>query len=62
LVLVGDLVAMFLLAMLSLRRQPLTTSQYTIWGLFALLVPALGPFLVILLQPGKFIQRKTNQA
>ncbi|MBE3087957.1 MAG: hypothetical protein IMZ71_02415 [Chloroflexi bacterium] len=60
LLLAGFLVAMYVLAMLYLRRQPLTFSQYTLWGLFALLVPALGPFLVILLQPGKSAQRKTN--
>ena len=60
LLLAGTLVALYTLAMLYLRRQPLTFSQYTLWGLFALLVPALGPFLVILLQPGKSAQRKTN--
>lgn len=60
LLLAGFLVAMYVLAMLYLRRQPLTFSQYTLWGLFALLVPALGPFLVILLQPGISAQRKTN--
>ncbi|MDP2995502.1 MAG: hypothetical protein Q8N46_10325 [Anaerolineales bacterium] len=60
LLLAGFLVAMYVLANLYLRRQPLTFSQYTLWGLFALLVPALGPFLVILLQPGKSAQRKTN--
>ncbi|HEY5269532.1 MAG TPA: hypothetical protein VII97_04295 [Anaerolineales bacterium] len=61
LLLAGTLVALYILAMLYLRRQPLTFSQYTLWGLFALLVPALGPFLVILLQPGKSAQMKTNQ-
>jgi hypothetical protein len=40
LLLAGILVAMHVLAMLYLRRQPLTFSQYTLWGLFALLVPA----------------------
>ena len=45
--LVGTLVGMYLLAMLYLRRQPLSLGRYTFWGLFALLVPALGPFLVI---------------
>lgn len=60
LLLAGILVAMVVLARLTLRRQPLTFSQYTLWGLFALLVPALEPFLVILLQPGKSAQRKTN--
>ncbi len=61
LLLTGTLVAMYVLAMLSLRQQPLTFSRYTLWGLFALLVPALGPFLVILIQPGKPAQRKTNR-
>jgi hypothetical protein len=60
LLLAGILVAMVVLARLTLRRQPLTFSQYTLWGLFALLVPALGPFLIILVQHGKSAQRKTN--
>ncbi len=60
LLLAGTLVAMYVLAMLYLRRQPLTFSQYTLWGLFALLVPTMGPFLVILLQPGKSAQRYIN--
>jgi hypothetical protein len=47
------LVAMFVLAMLYLSRRPLTPVQMAAWGLFALLVPALGPFLVILARPGK---------
>jgi hypothetical protein len=45
--LTGTLVTMYVLAMLYLRRQPLTLSRYALWGLFALFVPALGPFLVI---------------
>lgn len=46
------LFAMYALALLYLRRRPLTRLQFTAWGLFALLVPLLGPFLVILLRPG----------
>jgi hypothetical protein len=46
------MLAMFVLAMLYLRGKPLTTGQFILWGLFALLVPALGPFLVILCRPG----------
>jgi hypothetical protein len=61
LLLAGSLVVMVVLAMLYLRRQPLTFRQVTLWGLFALLVPALGPFLVILLRPGKSSQRKPDQ-
>jgi hypothetical protein len=47
------LFAMYVLALLSLRRRPLTWFQFAAWALFALLVPALGPFLVILLRPGQ---------
>jgi hypothetical protein len=50
--LAGSLVAMYILAMLYLRRRPLTLGQFTAWGLFALFIPALGPFLVILNRPG----------
>lgn len=60
LLLAGNLVAMFVLAILYLRRQSMNFSQRALWGLFALLVPALGPFLVILLQTGKSAQLKTN--
>lgn len=51
--LAGCLVAMYLLAMLSLRRRALTPGQLAAWGSLALFVPALGPFLVILNHPGK---------
>jgi hypothetical protein len=50
--LAGCLVAMSVLAMFSLRRRPLTLGQLTSWGLFALFIPALGPFLVILTRLG----------
>lgn len=53
LLLTGYLVAMSVLALLYLRRRPLTWIQFTAWGLLSLLVPALGPFLVILARPGK---------
>jgi len=52
LLLVVSLVAMYILAMLYLRRRPLTLGQFTAWGLFALFIPALGPFLAILNRPG----------
>jgi pilus assembly protein TadC len=47
LLLAVTLIAMVVLAVFYLRRPPITFSQYMLWGLFALLVPALGPFLVI---------------
>jgi ABC-type bacteriocin/lantibiotic exporter with double-glycine peptidase domain len=52
LLLVAFLFAMYLLAILYLRRRPLTWIQFAAWGLFALLVPVLGPFLTILARPG----------
>jgi len=50
--LVGAL-GMALLAAFYLRRRELTIAEYIGWGLLALLLPLLGPFLVILYQPGK---------
>lgn len=47
------LVAIYLLAMFYLRRRRLSASAYIFWGLMALAVPALGPFLVILARPGE---------
>jgi hypothetical protein len=49
--LAGCLVAMYILAMLSLRRRPLSLGRFIAWGILALFVPALGPFLVILYKP-----------
>lgn len=48
-----SLTAMYVLAMLYLRRRRLSLRQLLFWGLFALFVPALGPFLVLLLRPGE---------
>ena len=44
---------MYFLALAYLRRQRLPFSTFALWGLLALFLPALGPFLVIVLQPGK---------
>ena len=46
------LVGMALLAFLFLRRRELTMKQSLAWGLLIVLVPLLGPFLVIVLRPG----------
>jgi hypothetical protein len=55
--LVFSLIALYLLAVLSLRRRALSLKAYAAWGLFALLLPALGPFLVLLFRPGKPLPR-----
>jgi hypothetical protein len=52
LLLAAVLFAMYILAMLYLRRRLLTLGQLTAWGLLALLIPARGPFLVIVSRPG----------
>jgi hypothetical protein len=44
--------AIYALAMTYLRRCRLSAASYGLWGLFALVLPVLGPFLVIALRPG----------
>jgi len=44
---------MFLLAVQYLRRRKLSWFEYGAFGLLALLLPILGPFLVIALRPGQ---------
>ncbi|MEZ0396654.1 MAG: hypothetical protein ABWK53_09535 [Anaerolineales bacterium] len=50
--LVVFLAILYLMAMSYLRRRSLTPRQFLIWGLVALVLPALGPFLVIAFRPG----------
>ena len=47
------LLGMTLLAAFYLRRRKLTFQEYLGWGLLIVLVPLLGPFLVLLAAPGK---------
>lgn len=44
---------MMLLAAFYLRRRELTLVEYAAWGLLAVCVPLVGPFLVILNHPGR---------
>lgn len=44
---------MFLLAVLYLHRRRLSWLEYCAFGLLALFLPILGPFLVIALRPGQ---------
>jgi ABC-type bacteriocin/lantibiotic exporter with double-glycine peptidase domain len=50
---IGCLFAMVLLAVLYLRQRRLSWTAYCAWGLLAILLPAIGPFLVILAHPGQ---------
>jgi hypothetical protein len=56
LILLLTLIGMQLLAVFYLRRRRMTTFAYLGWGLVAILVPAVGPFFVILWQPGQGTQ------
>jgi hypothetical protein len=47
------LLGMALIAAFYLRRRELSLSAYLGWGLLIILVPLLGPFLVIYFQPGR---------
>jgi hypothetical protein len=51
--LVVCMVGMAILAGIFLRGRNLSFLEYFAWGLLALLVPLLGPFLVILVRPGE---------
>lgn len=51
--LILDILAMGLLAALYLRRRQLTLLEYLGWGLLAVVLPLLGPFLVIITHPGQ---------
>jgi hypothetical protein len=52
LLLVIFLLAMTLLSVAYLRRRQMSFSSFALWGLLVVLLPALGPFLVIVLRPG----------
>ena len=44
---------MALIAAFYLRRRSLSLPQYLAWGMLLVFMPFLGPFLVILLRPGR---------
>lgn len=47
------LLGMELLAAFYLRQRRMSLLSYLGWGLLAVLLPAVGPFLVILSRPGR---------
>jgi len=50
--LMGSLIGMAYLGVFFLRGRRMAWWSYTLWGLLTVLLPAIGPFLVILLKPG----------
>jgi len=57
LILAAGLLSMAFLAAFYLRKRGLTIAQYLGWGLLIILVPLIGPFLVIYLRPGRAAQQ-----
>ena len=53
LMLVVYFLAMSLLAAFYLRSRKLSLLEYAAWGLIAILLPGIGPFLVIWMHPGQ---------
>ena len=47
------LFGMVMVAILYLRQRKLSTMAYVLWGLLAVVVPVLGPYLVITSRPGE---------
>jgi hypothetical protein len=52
--LVVDMVALALLALVYLRQRRMSMFAYLCWGFLAVLVPVLGPFFVIANRPGEW--------
>lgn len=53
-ILLIDMVALALLALFYLRQRRMSWMSLLGWGLLAVLLPVLGPFLVIATRPGEW--------
>lgn len=53
LVLLACFLSMVFTAAFFLRRRRLSLLEYATWGLIAILLPVVGPFLVIWIRPGR---------
>ena len=47
------MLTMAILAVFCLRQRKLAHPAYFFWGLVAILIPIIGPFIVIWIKPGK---------
>lgn len=61
LILVSFLAVSYLLAILYLSRRKMPKQTYVFWGIFALFLPAFGPFFLIAYRPGKLAHRERNR-
>jgi hypothetical protein len=61
LLLVPFLVTMYLVAVSYLSRRKMSKLAYVFWGVFALLLPAFGPFFVIAYRPGEMAPRRRSR-
>ena len=52
---------MVILAVFYLRQRKLTHQAYILWGLVAILIPIIGPFIVIWMKPGKQLIQYQHQ-
>ena len=59
--LIGFLVAIYLVSISYLSRRKMSKLAYAFWGIFALLLPAFGPFFVIAYRPGEMAPRKRGR-
>ncbi len=50
------ILAMVMLSAFFLRQRRLAPLAYAAWGLCAILIPIVGPFIVIWMRPGQQIQ------
>jgi hypothetical protein len=61
LVLLADILMMLFLAMFYLRQRRLSWAAFIMWIVLALVVPVLGPFLVIAARPGRWNSGKVKK-
>jgi len=60
LILFADLFGMLMLAVLFLRGRRLSTLGYVCWGILALMLPVVGPYIVIATRPGFPLSRESS--
>jgi hypothetical protein len=52
--LIVDMVALVLLALIYIRQRKMSIVEYCCWSLLAIILPVIGPFIVIANRPGQW--------